>query len=227
MEQTDKNDNYNEDEYKDDEDEYDEEEDIFINEFEAWLNYPQWALSTFKNDVEIIKHIKNDLNKTHFLRYKDFLGSEIMKRLFDKKFYGKELLKALIIDIHIKFELAINEILKDKLGAKEFRWIKKSKFSQKLERMEKYILIDEDLLKDLRLFNQLRNKLAHVNDYDIAQFNMNKFSYCDELYNNVKTHSKEAKRYLNMYFIKYILYYMLGRLDMDYPIIRKIKYDRL
>ncbi len=213
-----------EENYDFEEEDYDDEDDdLFESEFHEWLIILQEALSRLKTDEKIVQHVKRDLGTNPFADYKGLQGSEIFKKLFDKRFYEKDFLMALIDKIHIKFELMFDAILNDQLHTNRFNITKKSGFWNKLQVLKESVAIDEDLFNDFRTFNELRNKLVHVDDYDIVHFPVNKFTYCENLYNYAKTDTQEVRRYVNLYLIKYIIFFMLGRLDMDFPIVRTVK----
>ncbi len=60
-------------------------------------------------------------------------------------------------------------------------------FSLKLDILRSKNYLDEKLYSDVILLNKLRNKFAHNLFYDLSDFDMSKFYYCDELYDRVRT----------------------------------------
>jgi hypothetical protein len=71
---------------------------------------------------------------------------------------------------HLLSEHLINRIIEERI--RESKKYRHATYSQKLKLMEKHCLLTEEILKNLRLLNDFRNKMAHDLDVTIVNSEM-------------------------------------------------------
>ena len=96
-------------------------------------------------------------------------------------------------------------------------------FSMKLDILRANNYLDENRYNDIKHINRLRNKFAHNLYYDLSNFDVSVFSYCEDYPKYVKPKTKKAKIYANMYIIKHVFFYLLKKLMSRYSFIADIE----
>ncbi|MCX9026333.1 MAG: hypothetical protein OIN85_09600 [Candidatus Methanoperedens sp.] len=175
------------------------------------------------SDNELINFIKErDLIERDFYiktTHEKPLGSEFLRKIYDEIDP-----LSLIVKAHLFVENFLDEIIRIKFRNSQLILDRRDfTFSLKLDILRSKNYLDEKLYSDIMLLNKLRNKFAHDLFYDISDFDMSKFYYCDGFYDKVKTNSKEAKRVLNIHILRIVLCQLLFRLTKKYPFISDIK----
>jgi len=73
---------------------------------------------------------------------------------------------SIILKGHLLSEYLLNRIINEKISAP--KKTKRITYSQKIRLLEKHCLLTEDIISNLRLLNNFRNKLAHELDASIG-----------------------------------------------------------
>lgn len=180
-------------------------------------------LGSHLNDDELIDSIKKSDSQEREFYFKttlqEPLGSEFLRKIYDETDP-----LSLVVKAHLFIENFLDEIIRKKFRNSQVILNKQDfTFSLKLDVLKSKNYLDEKLYSDILLLNRLRNKFAHNLFYDLADFDISKFYYCDELYGRVKTNTREAKRVLNLHMLRLILYHLLIRLTKKYSFISDIK----
>lgn len=128
------------------------------------------------------------------------LGSEFLRKIYDETDP-----LSLVIKAHLFVENFLNEIIREKFRNSELIPERKDFiFSLKLDILRSKNCLDEKLYLDISKLNNLRNKFVHDLFYDISNFDMSTFYYCDGLYNRVPIKSKESKRVINIHTLRLV-----------------------
>ncbi len=145
----------------------------------------------------------------------------IFSTMFSKKIFSTESTRELIITSHLFLENMIEEIIKKEIPKPKN--IIKYSYYNKLIVLHSLSLISDELFKDMKLINEIRNKYAHNLKYSIAEFDIKKFSYLKnfkildfkrkkdiEKYNHILlslciewTHEKLSKNHECIYLMNY------------------------
>lgn len=181
------------------------------------------ALASNKSDKDLIQWIKKSLKRQakeyREIAYKEPLGSEFLRKI-----HSETDPLALVIKAHLFVESFLDEIIRKKFrNSEKILDNRDFSFYLKLEILRSKNYLDEKIYSDISVLNNLRNKFAHNLFYDISDFDISKFYYCYDIYDWVKTTSKEARRYLNMYMLRMVLYELLLRLTQKYQFIAGMK----
>lgn len=120
----------------------------------------------------------------------------------------------------------MNEIIKKKfrnsdviLESRQFS------FAAKLAMLRAKNYIPQTLYSDFRLLNSLRNKFSHDLFYNISEFDMSKFSYCDSLamvYDEI-IETEETLPLINLYMLKTLALDWLLKLTSSFTFIAKLR----
>lgn len=128
-----------------------------------------------------------------------FVGAEILRT-----FYRERDPLSLIVRVHILIESFLNEILKHyQLNENNLT------FNKKLKLLKKEKLINERLYSDIAVLNNLRNSYSHNYYYNIADFEITKFSYAQNFYDGLKFRRKATKALLNLKTIQFHIVILL------------------
>jgi len=177
-------------------------------------------LELCSTDQELIKAAKNvrlDLLARGKFRRKP-LGSQFLRLIVSERDALTLVLKA-----HLFVERFLEEILRRKFPGSEVLFEEPSlSFRDKARVLRAKNYLDEHLFKDVILLNRLRNSYAHRLNYDIGEFDVSRFYYCDILYEKVATSTPIARRHVNLCFLALVLYELLMRLTRRHSFIAEI-----
>ncbi len=122
----------------------------------------------------------------------------------------------LILVGHLYIERLLNDLLDHVL--KGFKSLEKTIFSsfyKKAIYVKYEKLVSVKSVDDILVFNQLRNKFAHNLNYDLADFDVFKFSYAKPYADKIKPKRKNDKRVCNRLIIRASLLYFLFNLTKE------------
>lgn len=179
------------------------------------------ALSMYESKDKLFEFIeqqrKSQREFTFQQAHKEPLGSEFLRRIWDEVDP-----LSLVLKTHLIIENFLEEIIYNKFRYSKVLFDRGDfSFSIKVDILRAKNYLDEKLYSDIRLINNLRNKFAHDFFYDIADFDMSRFHYCDRL-NDYNIKDVEVKRVVNIYVLRFVLYRLLERLTSKYPFIGKL-----
>lgn len=191
--------------------------------FESWKT----LLKSFKKEKKLYEFLLafgGQSYKALSSLKKKPLGSELLRKI-----YLEEDPLALVLKAHLIIEIVLDEIIRKKFRYGNVLLKRKDvSFSLKKDILRSKNYLDLNLHSDIRLLNDLRNKYAHDYFYDIADFDMSKFYYCDRLYDGVPTKRAKTKRLINLKtFQFFVLVYLLTRLTKKFPFIADIKIKKI
>jgi hypothetical protein len=182
-----------------------------------WFDWMIGAMASWKTEKELVRYLKQDINLGNLIEGP--LGSHFLKHVAQERDVLNLTLKA-----HLYIENFLEEILKRKFMHGAILLNNRDvTFSLKLDILRAKNYLDEKLYHDIRLINRLRNKFAHELTFDIGSFDMSQFSYCEGLYQDVRTKKAETRRLVNIHIFKHVLLYLLLRLTEEHEFIAEIK----
>lgn len=168
--------------------------------------------------IHLKKKTKSELSFYKVTAYKDLLGSELLRQMYQ---LNEPL--SIVMTGHLFIESLLNKVIESKfkhsnliLDNREFT------FNLKLETLKAKNYLDDHLYFDIKYLNSLRNKYAHNLLYDIADFDLSKFLYCDLAYKATKFNSKKARHELNIFILRRVIVDLLYRITSKYSHVGQI-----
>lgn len=174
------------------------------------------------DESEFLAFLKRPLQEQGGFLYKDKLGSHFLGLV-----HTEEDPLVLALKSHLFVEAFIDDIIKSKfrypkaiLGNRDFT------FSMKVSVLYSRNYLSEDLYKDILLLNNLRNKYAHNLSFNIAEFDVSRFKYCDTLA-NLETRNNEIRELVNIKVFRWVAFCLLMRLTEKFPFLENISKPRV
>lgn len=191
--------------------------------FESWKT----LLRSFKKEKKLYEFLLTyggQSYKSLSSLKKKPLGSELLRKI-----HLEEDPLALVLKAHLIIEIVLDEIIRKKFRHGSILLKRKDvSFSLKKDILRSKNYLDLNLHSDIHLLNDLRNKYAHDYFYDLAEFDMNKFYYCNGLYDGVFADKARTRRLLNLKTFQFlILFFLLARLTKKFPFIADIKIKKM
>lgn len=181
------------------------------------IGYWKVGLLCHESEDDLLKHLLSNRrfyseDITHIKG--KFIGAEILRT-----FYLEREPLSLIVKVHLLVENLINEIFKYyKLNENNLS------FNRKLIILRDKKLLDEQLFDDISVLNNLRNSYAHNYYFDIAEFNIERFSYANGFYDGLKCRRKETKAIITLQTIQFeIIVLLLEDILNAFPFLVKKK----
>lgn len=180
------------------------------------------SLGKEKTEYQFLKNLQILTNASaNFVKNNttlDPLGSELLRQIY----ILKEPL-SIVITGHLFIESFINHIIETKFKLSHLILENRDfTFNLKIEILKSKNYLDDKIYFDIKLLNQLRNKFAHNLLYNIADFDMSKFYYFDQVYTLIPLQTKKAKNALNIYLLRNGLKEIMFNLTSKYPSIGKL-----
>lgn len=185
-----------------------------------WFHIAANRLGLCGTEEELIKTCKKS---KHELVEKSRLHKKPLGSEFIRFIVGERDPMTLTLKAHLFVERFLEEIVRRKFP--HYKMLLEESplsFRDKARVLRAKNYIDEKLYRDIILLNQLRNSYAHRLTYDIAEFDVSQFYYCDDLYERVQTSTTTGRRWVNLYTLTLVLYQLLMRLTRKHPYIAKI-----
>jgi hypothetical protein len=181
------------------------------------------VLSNIVNEDEIIDFIKeSELNTSTTVNSNAFngvLGAEFIKYIYDDKNPISLTLKS-----HLFLENFLDEIIRKKFKKPEILFKRREiTFSVKIDLLYAGNHLTEDLYNDITRVNSLRNKFAHNLHCDIADYDITRFKFMEDI-KKIRAIKVETKRAVNTYYLRLAYHYLILRLTNKYQFLTDLRF---
>jgi len=150
-----------------------------------------------------------DYSKTLFLGMLPKKSKVLVTNLIKSLFSIDEPLH-LVLVMHLYSEVMLDAIIRKKMtNSKE---ILEYSYFQKIQVLHALGTIDSTLENDLKTLNRLRNNFVHELHYDIAEFDLTKFSDMKGIYKKKNYKRKSEKKMLNLLLLKFEIMLILANM---------------
>ncbi len=189
-------------------------------------NYQLFEIVFWTFDIEDENELLKDLKERKIFNQKnlklEMLGANLLKTLDDET-DGL----SLIIRSHLYIERILDYIIEKKFKYHNSILKEDFTFYKKLLILKSKNYLQNQMFLTIKYINTIRNKYAHNLDYNIANFDLSLFPYCEDVYSSLKTTNINIKKEAHIFILKYIIYNLLINLTKKHPYISELKNDEV